>query len=227
MGVFVFKYYITKEEFNVLKKNVEFINAIRLLRIDNAITTLKSLMYRTFQDGTKTEPKDDTSRDERDRLEIVQYYGATLYESIKTMYNMADQLEKLDEYKKHIDDINYLFDEWSNPDSFTQTILKKIRNKLAFHFDKEVFQEAILDMDLPDEEFVLFEGDSERNFDLNYPIIPTLYFNYLISYVKGDSSDEKKLRHIHDQMNLIAKKLQEVTGSIAGELLKDKIHRKC
>jgi len=114
MGVFVFKYYITKEEFNVLKKNVEFINAIRLLRIDNAITTLKSLMYRTFQDGTKTEPKDDTSRDERDRLEIVQYYGATLYESIKTMYNMADQLEKLDEYKKHIDDINYLFDEWSN-----------------------------------------------------------------------------------------------------------------
>jgi len=98
---------------------------------------------------------------------------------------------------------------------------------LAFHFDKEVFQEAILDMDLPDEEFVLFEGDSERNFDLNYPIIPTLYFNYLISYVKGDSSDEKKLRHIHDQMNLIAKKLQEVTGSIAGELLKDKIHRKC
>jgi hypothetical protein len=221
----MYKASITKEKFNVLKKNVEFINAIRLLRIDSAIAMFESLMYRALQNDKKTDPKDDTSRDKRDRLEIVQYYGAVLYESIKTMYQMKGQLEQLNEYKNHINDINYLFDkEFNDPHSFTTTILKKIRNKLTFHFDEDVIREAILNIDSSDKEVTIIEGDSERNFDVNYPIIPTLYFNYLISYVKGDSSDEDKLRYIYDQMNLIAKKLQEFTGSIASELLKDKIH---
>ncbi len=96
----MFKYNIAKEEFNVLKENVEFINAIRLLRIDSAIAMFEILIYRALQNDKKTDPRDDTSRDKRDRLERVQYYGATLYESIKTMYNMTNQLEKLDEYKK-------------------------------------------------------------------------------------------------------------------------------
>ncbi len=127
--------------------------------------------------------------------------------------------------KKYIDDINYLFDkEFNDPHSFTTTILKKIRNKLTFHFDEDVIREAILNIDSSDKEVTIIEGDSEKNLDVNFPIIPTLYFNYLISYVKEDSSDEEKFRYILVQMNLIAKKLQEVTSSIAGELLKDKIH---
>jgi hypothetical protein len=222
----MYKVYITKEEFNVLKKNVKLLNAIRLLRIDSAITTLESLMARTFHDGKKTDPKDDTSRDKRDRLEIVQYYGAVLYESIKTMYQMRGQLEQLNEYKSHINDISYLFDEWSNPHSFTQTTLKKIRNKLTFHFDKEVFQEAILDMDLPDEEFVLFEGDSEMIADLNCTSIPTLYWNYLISSDKENGSEEEKVEYIHNQMRKIFEKLKEVIDCLAGELLRDIVHFK-
>jgi len=222
----MYKVYITKEEFNVLKKNVKLLNAIRLLRIDSAITTLESLMARTFHDGKKTDPKDDTSRDKRDRLEIVQYYGAVLYESINTIHQMRGQLEQLNEYKNHINDISYLLDEWSNHDSFTQTILKKIRDKLTFHFDKDVFQEAILDMDLPDEEFVLFEGDSEVIADLNCSAIPTLYWNYLISPDKGNSSDEEKVRDINNQMRKIFEKLKEVINCFVGELLIDTVHVK-
>lgn len=221
----MYKVYITKEKFNELKKSEEFINVLRLLRMNSAITTLESLMARISNDSKKRDLRDDTSRDKRDRLEIIQYYGAVLYESIKTIYNMKSQLEQLNEYKNHINDIDDLFNEWHNPDSFTNTILKTIRDKLTFHFDRDVFQEAILNMDLPDTKFIIIEGDSERRVDLNSPSIPSLYFNYLISHVKESGSEEDKLRYIYNQMELIAEKVREVVESIAGELLeKIKVH---
>jgi len=217
----MFKYYITKEEFDTLKKDIKFLTAIRLLRMDNVITTLQSLFYRVLVLN-----KEDTVSNKRDRLELILYYGAVLYESLKTIYDMKDLLKDLKEYKNHIDDINYLFQEWNNPNSFMKTILAKIRDKLAFHFDEDVFQEAISKIDLPENELTISEAESERSIDVNYTVIPILYFNYLISYVDGYNSDEEKLKHIYGEMDSIAKKLSEVIGNIAGELLIGSVHYK-
>jgi len=214
----MFKYYITKEEFNTLKKDIKFMNAIRLLRMENIIVTFLSLITRTYIN--------DTNSDRRDRMEEILYYGAVLYESLKTIYDMKGQLENLNEYKNHIEDINYLFQELNNPDSFVKTILKRIRDKLTFHFDEDVFQEVIFKIDLPEDEFTILEGESERSVDVNYTSIPTLFFNYLISYVNKEWSEEEKIKYIINEMNSIAVKLREVIGNIAGELLIGTVHRK-
>jgi hypothetical protein len=214
----MFKYYITKEDFNALKKDIKFMNAIRLLRMENIIITFLSLITKTYSN--------DTNSDRRDRMEIILYYGAVLYESLNTIYNMKAQLENLNEYKRHIKDINYLFQELNNPDSFVKTILKRIRDKLTFHFDEDVFQEVILKMDLSEDELTILEAESERSIDVNYTTIPTLYYNYLISYINEDWPEEEKIKYIINKMNSIATKLREVIGNIAGELLIGTVHHK-
>ena len=218
----MFKYFITKEEFNKLKDDKKFLNAIKLLRMDSAIITLQTLMLRTFHDNRNN----DSSRDKRDRMEIVLYYGAVLYESLRTIYKMRKWLMNQNECKNCIKDIDDLLLELDGEDSFTNKVLKRIRDKLTFHFDNDVFSKAFdtLAKDFSEEKLLIVEGDSERSIDINYPVIPVLYFNYLISLVKGNRSEEEKFKYIFSQMNLITGKLREVIGNIAGELLKDKLH---
>ena len=216
------KYCITKEEFNKLKDDKKFLNAIKLLRMDSAIVTFQTLMLRTFHNNRNN----DSSRDKRDRMEIVLYYGAILYESLKTMSKMRNWLMNQDECRNYIKDIDDLLLELDDKDSFTQSVLGSLRDKLTFHFDNDVFSKAFdtLAIDFSEEKLVIVEGDSERSIDINYPVIPVLYFNYLISLVKGNGSDEEKSKYIFSQMNLITGKLRGVIGNIAGELLKDKLH---
>ena len=209
----MFKIFITKNQFNSLKNNVKFIDAIRLLRITNAIRASQSLIDRII--------KDKSIRGQRDKFEVIQYYGAVVYEGIKTFFEMLDRLKILDEYKNNIHDINYLCREYKDKTSFTKTILARIRDKLVFHFDMDVFKKAILDMDLPSEEFIILEGDSKSNKDVNATSTTMLYFNYLISFVDQNISSEEKLEFIYDHLDLISNKLSNVVENIAYGLLKD------
>ena len=209
----MFKIFITKNQFNSLKNNEKFIDAIRLSRITNAIRASQSLILRTI--------KDKSIRGLRDKFEVILYYGAVVYEGIKTFYDMLDRLKILDEYINNIQDINYLCREYDGKTSFTKTILARIRDKLVFHFDMDVFKKAILNMDLPSEEFILLEGESNSNIDVNAPSTTMLYFNYLISFVDQNISDEEKLEFIYHELDLISKKLNNVVENIVYGLLKD------
>ena len=126
-----YKIYITKVQFNSLKNNINFLNTLRLARIVNAIRASQSIILRLIKDNTK--------RGFRDKFEAIQYYGAVLYESLKTFHEMKEQFKSLSEYRENIEDINYICDEFENKNSFTRTILVRIRDKLVFHFDKDVF----------------------------------------------------------------------------------------
>jgi hypothetical protein len=216
----MFKYYITKEEFNMLKNNSKFLTAIRLLRMENTIITALSLFERADTNSS------ETTRNKRDKTEAILYFGAVLYESLKTLHKMRKDLDGLEQYKLHTKDINCLFGELSNPNSFTNTILVEIRDRLVFHFDKKVFQESLSGLDISEKEFTIVEGDSEMSGDINNSVIPVLYSNYLIKKATYHGSDEEKLKYIYDEMNSISVKLREVIGNIAGELLKDTVHYK-
>jgi len=207
----MYKIFITKEQFNSLKDNINFLNAIRLSRIVNAIRASQSFIHRSI--------KDNTSRGLRDKFEAIQYYGAVLFEGMKTFHSMKKQLEPLEEYKENISDINYLFKELENDNTFSKKILKRIRNKLVFHFDKDVFLKAISAMDLPSDTFIIIEGDSEKNIDTNAQSVTMLYFNYLISFIDKDISDIDKLTFIYEQIDMLSKKLLTVIENIIYGLL--------
>ena len=211
----MYKAYITKDQFNSLKKDVKFINALRLSRIVNAIRASQSMVTKFINDKT--------SSGYRDKFEAIQYYGAVLYESLKTFHRMKEQFNQLDEYKANSADINYLCKEFENKSSFTRTILAKIRDKLVFHFDEDVFRKTISDMDLPSDELIIVEGDLGTNIDTNYSATTMLYFNYLISSVNKDISDKDKLVFIYENMDLLSVKICKIAESIILGLLKEYI----
>jgi len=199
----------------MLKNDAKFLTAIRLLRMNSAIITVLSFINRVIKEDSTTK------RDERDRYEEILYYGAVLYESIKTLGKMNDKIRGLKEYKQHIDDINYLTSELKNKNSFIYTILGTIRDKLVFHFDEESIQESLSELDIADEELIILEGDSEKSVDVNYPVVAEVYLNYLIKKIPRCSSDKEKLKYILIEMNTISSKIGKIVGDIAGELLKN------
>ena len=220
------KCYITKEESEKLKNDDKFVTAIRLLRMESAIITSLSLYERTINDEDK-----GINRNNRDRLEIILYYGATLYESLKTFSRMKEDLENLklknsDEYKKNIEEINKLINELNNKDSFVKKILGNIRDRLVFHFDKNPFSETLPILDTSECELIILEGDSYPSGDAYYPIIYEIYYNYLIKSFPAEGSDEEKLEKILNEMNSISTKFREIIGKIAREILKDYVHCK-
>ena len=139
---------------------------------------------------------------------------------------MKEQFKSLSEYRENIEDINYICDEFENKNSFTRTILVRIRDKLVFHFDKDVFKKAIRNMDLLNEEFIILEGDSKSNIDSNYSSTTMLYFNYLISYVEENISDKEKLEFIYNKMDSISEKICKVIENIIYGLLEDNVELK-
>jgi hypothetical protein len=148
---------------------------------------------------------------------------------MKTFDRMKGQFDQLDEYRAHADDINYLCDQLREPASFTKTILARIRDKIVFHFDMDVFAKAISDIDLPTDELVIAEADSANGLNTNYPAPTMLCLNYLIlltpyQFPKKRMSDEEKLRFILDSMDSLSDKVCKVIESILPALLEGHVH---
>jgi hypothetical protein len=211
----VYKAYLTKDQFDSLKKDVKLLNALRLSRIVNAIRASRSMVTKFINDNT--------SSGSRDKFEAILYYGAVLYESLKTFHEMKEQFNQLAEYKANSEDIKYLCSEFENKSSFTRTILAKIRDKLVFHFDKDVFMKTISEMDLPNDELIIVEGDSGTNIDTNYSATTMLYFHYLFSFINKDIPDKDKLIFVYENMDLISGKICKTAESIILGLLKEHV----
>ncbi|MCF6335745.1 MAG: hypothetical protein L3J12_08390 [Spirochaetales bacterium] len=152
----------------------------------------------------------------RDKFEAIQYYGATLYEALRTFSKMKKHFQQLPEYEENKSEVAFLDGEIDDKKSFSNTILALIRDKMTFHFDADVFIDSI--MLLSDEILTLYESESDKNIDTYFPAVTELYFNYLISYIEEDISDKEKLEKIYSQMtnisNILCKVLEEIIAGI-------------
>lgn len=214
----MFKFYVTKEEFEKLKNDDNFLTAIKLLRVDSAIITSLSQIEKVI------DQEKETSRDRRDRIEGILYHGAVLYESIETFKIMQQELKSLNEFRKHLKDIKDLLSEKGGHYNFINKTLHTVRTKLVFHFDEDIFKEILPALEISDKELLILEGDHEASGYINYPIVMELYFNYLVKELDYSGSVEEKLKYMLSEMNLISIKLCDIIESLAGELLEDIVH---
>lgn len=213
------KIVVKKEYLPNIKIEDKFINAIQLGRIIGAIRYNKILHAEISKDK-----KVNTSL----QLYLLLNHAALVYEGIKKFNNTKSDFENINYYKKNFDKIEIILNEANDTNSFTNTVLERIRNKIAFHFDKVVIKEVIgqfVDDCLEKNKYVaLISGKSELVKDTTYLLADNMSINYVLKSIKGkEISDREKFK-------ILTKNLLELSGlfcDILDELIPDLIKDYC
>jgi hypothetical protein len=125
------KIVIKKEYLPNIKNENKFINAIQLGRIIGAIR-YNNILYA------------EISKDKVVNTSLLLYlflnHAAFVFEGITTFNNNKSDFENLNYYKENSAKIKIILSEANNKNSFTRTVLKRIRNRVTFHFDKGIIK---------------------------------------------------------------------------------------
>lgn len=211
---------VVKEEYlPSIKNEKKFINAIQLGRIVGAIR-YNIIIHAKIIDDEKV----NTSL----QLYLLLNHGALVYEGIKKFNENKSDFENLNYYKGNLDMIGKILNEANEKNSFTNTVLKRIRNKVAFHFDKKVIKKVIeqfVDDSLKEnKEVVLISGKSELARDTTYQLADNMNINYVLKLI---NEEEKSIR---EKVEILSKNLFGLSGlfcDILDQLIPDLIEDYC
>lgn len=205
---------VKKELLPSLKTDQCFIEAIQLSRILCAIRYNKVIYAMLVEKG---------DMDVYLQLYLVINHGAVLYEGIKTFKGLEKSLKDLESYKKNIEQIG---DIKKKEESFIDEVLRKIRVKVAFHFDKQVITRELVDFindcihENEDMRFVT--GNTEQIKDMRFTLVDNLNLRFIVGLIKGEGLSYE------DKSKLLAKRLIELSTSfcfileqIISEMVKD------
>jgi len=213
------KIIVKKEYLPSIKHDEKFINSIQLGRILGAISYNKVAHAMISKDEEA-----NTSL----QLYLLLNRAALLYEGITKFSKTKSNFENLNYYKNNLSQIKKILNEAIDLDSFTNKVLKKIRNKIAFHFDEEVIREVLgefVDDNLKEKkEVILVSGKSELVKDTTYLLADNMNINYVLKSING-----KKISY-EEKFKMFSKKLFELSGlfcEILDELIPDLIKDYC
>ncbi len=213
------KIIVKKKYLPSIKNENKFINAIQLGRIVGAIRYNKILHAEICKDNEV-----NTSL----QLYLLLNQAALVFEGIKNFNKTKSDFEELHYYKSNRDKIDVILSEFNDSDSFSNKVLKKNRNKIAFHFDREVTEEVLekfVDHSLREnKDVVLISGKSELVKDTTYLLADNMNINYVL-----ESINEKELSE-REKFRIFCTKLLELSGlfcDIIDELIPDLIKEYC
>ncbi|MFX0207879.1 MAG: hypothetical protein ACFFDT_17960 [Candidatus Hodarchaeota archaeon] len=213
------KIVVKKEYLPNIKNEDKFINAIQLGRIIGAINYNKILYAEISKDK-----EINTSL----QLYLLLNLAALVYEGIKKFKNSKSDFENLNFYKENLDKIEIILNEANDTKSFTNTVLERIRNRIAFHFDKGVIKEVIeqfVDDSLKEnKEVVLISGKSELVKDTTYLLADNMNINYILKSINGNEKSER------EKFKILCKSLIELSElfcNILDQLIPDLIKDYC
>lgn len=201
---------IERELFEKEKEKDYFINNIRLTRIVNMVRANQRIFVRTLGD--------DNIPGMKDRLDSLLFRGALLFEAIKTFSNLHNQFRHLSEYKKHSDEITSILNQFDNNNSFYNTVLKPLRNKVMFHFDPNAILESIPLYDIEDD-IIYAQGESFKNIDFVYTFPDELALDYILKKVQTKDNDEERYKYIGDEIISLSSVLCDIIENLVGESL--------
>lgn len=208
---------VKKEYLPTIKDEENFIDSIQLGRILGAIQYNKIIHAKIIEDEEIS-----TSI----QLYLLLNHAALLYEGIKKFNKIKSDFESLNYYKENIDNIEIILNEAIDKNSFTNKVLKKIRNKIAFHFDKKVIKEILakfVDDSLKEKkDVVLISGKTKLVKDTAYLLADNMNINYVLKSINGENlSNEDKFKILSKKILYLSGLFCEILASIIPDLIED------
>ena len=197
-----------------LKSSEDFILAIQLSRIVNALRS----NFRSYINVSN----DDRMLDTKDRVDLLLIHGSMLYEAVREFSRMSKWFSQLNYWKKNTEQIKQLQTENNDRDSFTNTVLKSIRNKIFFHFDKEVISKTLQNFNLKGNPTFAVGKSTERK-DVLYTLVDDLILTHLVRLCPEEVDSFHKYEKIEQKIIRLSDKLCSAFDNITKELLNGKL----
>jgi len=210
------KGYIKRNSWKELEESGHLSLLILLSRIVN---TLRS----NFRAYIRIE-HDDFILQYKDRIDLMFIHGSMIYEAAIALKENSKQIHQLVIWPEIFKDYQFFTKQLGKNNSFINTILKKIRNKLFFHFDSE---ELLSSLKLFDEErdIHFITSKSEKNHDVIYSFNDDLALSYLANLDGEGPPGYEKLEKIQTEIIDLSHKLTVLCEKIIKSLLHGKVYK--
>jgi len=195
-----------------LQKERRFQLSVQLSRLVNAIQANKRHYRRIREKG------DPASF--RDQIELILYHAAIVFEAVATVTRHSQDLSKLATWSRHADLVKRLQTEANDRQSFTQKYLKRIRNKVSFHYDAAAI-ESVLSGFLLTEDTSFAESKSGYDRELAFVLADEVLLHYAISPIDERDTDNERWDYFQETLLSVSDGLVELLLLLTIELARD------
>lgn len=208
---------VKNEYLSMIQDDKNFISSVQLGRILGAIQYNK-IIY--------TKIMENENANASIQLNLLLNHAAVLFEGIKEFHSSKSDFEDLNFYKKNLDKIGLILSEVEDENSFYNKVLKKIRNRIVFHFDRgvirEVLSEFIDDSVRENKDLILIQGETELVKDTAYLLSDNMNINYVLKSINGeDLSSEDKFKTLSGTLLNLSELFCDILASLIPDLIED------
>ncbi|MHA1348073.1 MAG: hypothetical protein ACTSO3_16850 [Candidatus Heimdallarchaeaceae archaeon] len=207
----MFELILPKENFERIFESELLAPVIQLSRTINAIRA-NQRMYRRIDANVDFHNK-------KDRIEIILFHAALVWEGLKQFSIYRSLFKKLKTWNKQLEDIRELQKEINNKNSFTNLIIKRIRNKVVFHFDPKIIKD-IADKFQPNTEIIFMSSKSGTKLDSVFNLADDFVLNFILKIIPIDETEIKKFDWFEDNLLRVSELLCDIFENLLLDLLK-------
>jgi hypothetical protein len=194
-----------------IRNNEKIINAIHFARLLNSLQSTK----RVFINVAKKNDENTLL----DRLELIICHGAIVYETTKEIWKERNILSKLKKWREKTDLVDSIKHEYTNNGSFTNRCLKDIRNKIYFHYDKDVIQKAIHLLN-EDEKVEFARAKTEYDHDISFVLSEEIIIKYILDPIREKNNENDKWEYFQNELAKKSQTLTDLLSVLVVELIK-------
>lgn len=199
----------SKATFDSIKTDERFLGLLTLARIVNALR---------FCHKAGIDAKDlDRPSGARSRINSFFFAASILYEGFRLVGRLGRNFTGLDSFDSGFG----VLQQDRKVTNLRNSVLKRMRNKFVFHFDKEIPTESLENFELPEYKFA--EGIGEAAGEMVFSLADEVVINYLIQPRPNETDDSLKERFnkIIDDTNEVTGKFLEAAEKLMADVLKD------
>jgi hypothetical protein len=209
-NVKMLKAIIKPEYIEKLKNDDDFILAIQLSRIVNSLSS----NFRSYINVSN----DNHLINVKDRIDLLLIHGAMLYEAIKVFTAHGKRLKEFKIWDQISSEFKVFTQENGNKNSFKNTVLSKIRNKIFFHFDHDIISETLKKVDFPDG-ITFITAKSTKQKDIIYSLVDDLILSYLVQLEDSKEKSSEKYEKVEKTIIDLSDRLCKLIDVTIKELL--------
>lgn len=163
-------------------------------------------------------PNDKNPANIRDRIELILYNGAIVYETIKTTIKHSKRLSKLQTWSSKNEIIKSIQHDFSDKNSFIVKCLKIIRNKIIFHYELAPIKNMLISFPF-DNNTNFAEAQSNRKIDLAYTLSDEILLNFILTQIDDNKSETERWAYIQEELIGLSNKLADFLQDLLLDLL--------
>lgn len=195
--------------FNNLKTDERFLNLLTLARVVNAL----NFCHKATVDAKNSSEPDSA----RSTINSFLYASSILYEGFKVVDRLQKNFKNLDSFKTGFGAL--LKDK--NVKKMRESVLKQMRNRFVFHFDRDVAMESFKNFKPSQYNFAIIAGITSG--EMYYSLADEVVMNYLLQPAPNESDESMKQRFIiiiQDIADIMCK-FNESAERLMKDVLKD------